>query len=337
MAKKPSRVKVSRKKIILLTSIIFAVGIFMLFFNILLTSPNKGQIIASGEKDSVIEEPQQQSEDVIPPVTIPVPDDEPKLPEQVIVPPPEKPPVEQPDVKQPDVTQPPKEEITVPVKTKSGKLVFVFDDGGNNVNQVIPFTKLPFPITVAVLPGLPGTAETARLVRESGKELFLHQPMQAMDLSINPGPGAVLPDMTTGEAAQIVRQNIAQLAPVSGMNNHEGSLITSDRQLMGAVLDVCIDNDILFLDSRTTSATVVSSVALERGIDIQQRDIFLDNTQDEDDIRAMIQKGLDIADEKGFAIMIGHVWTPSLPGILSEMYPTLTAQGYTFTTPSALY
>ena len=77
--------------------------------------------------------------------------------------------------------------------------------------------------------------------------------------------------------------------------------------------------------------------ALERGMTILERDIFLDNIQDKAEIIAMVNKGLEIADKKGYAIMIGHVWCKDLAAILTELYPNLKAQGYTFLTLEELY
>ncbi|HEY9054020.1 MAG TPA: divergent polysaccharide deacetylase family protein, partial [Rectinemataceae bacterium] len=38
-------------------------------------------------------------------------------------------------------------------------LIFVIDDAGYSMAQLEPFLKLPFPITIAVLPGVPHSAE----------------------------------------------------------------------------------------------------------------------------------------------------------------------------------
>ena len=120
------------------------------------------------------------------------------------------------------------------------------------------------------------------------------------------------------------------------MNNHEGSLITADRKLIGAVLDVCIDEKIIFLDSRTSSQTQAPLAAMERGMHIWERDVFLDNSPDVTEMKAMIKRGLAIADKKGYAVMIGHVQTPALAKLLREMYADLRAQGYVFTTLSRM-
>ena len=221
-------------------------------------------------------------------------------------------------------------------KSSGAKLVFVFDDAGHNLNQLEPFLKLPFKVVIAVLPGLPHSAEAAAAARKAGKQVILHQPMQAVNLSVDPGPSAIKPDMHTYEIEALVRKNLAEIGPVVGLNNHEGSLITATQSAIGAVLDVCKADGIFFLDSRTNAETKAPQAAQERGMKIYERDIFLDNEPGRDDIIAMIKKGLAVADKKGHAIMIGHIWSDGLAAIISEMYPELVAQGYVFTDISGL-
>lgn len=230
-------------------------------------------------------------------------------------------------------------DYTIPAARPGATLVFVLDDGGQNLSDLQHYLNLPFPVAVAVLPQLSHSVETARRVRASGRhELLLHQPMQAVNLSVNPGPGAITPSMTTTEIDAIVRKNLLEIGPVAGMNNHEGSLITESKVKIGKVLEICQKQGIFFLDSRTTTATAAPQAALELGARIWERDVFLDNTQKRADILEQIQRGLAVANKKGYAIMIGHVWSGSnLAQIMQELYPVLKAQGYSFSTVGGLY
>lgn len=222
------------------------------------------------------------------------------------------------------------------VPAKNGAvLCVVFDDGGQNVSQLKKCVALPFPVTVAVLPRLAHSAESARIVRQSKNEVILHQPMQAMNLNVNPGAGAIKPEMTENEVFATLSQNIAEIAPIAGMNNHEGSLITENEVLVSFILQAASEKGIYFLDSRTSSATKVPSVAMEMGMGWYQRDIFLDNQKTRENYLAELKKGLDIANKKGHVIMIGHVWSAeSLPAFLEEAYPELALKGYRFATVS---
>jgi ribosomal protein S20 len=221
-------------------------------------------------------------------------------------------------------------------KAKNGAtLVFVFDDGGQKVSDLKEFLKLPFPITVAVLPKLQYSVESANLVRQSGNELILHQPMQAINRSVNPGPGAIKPEMSEDEVRSLLFSNINEIGPVAGMNNHEGSAITADIEKMAVVLKTASDCGIFFLDSRTNVNTVVPLVAKEMGYNYYERNIFLDNEKTRENALMELKKGLDIANKKGSAIMIGHVWSADfLPALLKELYPELVKNGYKFSVVS---
>ena len=230
-------------------------------------------------------------------------------------------------------------DYTIPPARSGATLTFVFDDGGQNLSDLQHYLNLPFPVDVAVLPQLQHSVESARRVRSSGRhELLLHQPMQARNLSVNPGPGAISPSMTTTDIDAVVRKNLAEIGPVSGLNNHEGSLITESQIKVGKVIEICQQQGIFFLDSRTSANTTAPQAALELGVKIWERDVFLDNTQNRADILEQIQRGLEVANRKGYAIYIGHVWSGSnLAQILQELYPVLKSQGYIFSTVGGLY
>jgi polysaccharide deacetylase 2 family uncharacterized protein YibQ len=210
--------------------------------------------------------------------------------------------------------------------------VFVFDDAGHNLKQLEPFLRLPFPCTIAVLPGLEYSGETARRIRAAGKEAILHQPMQAINRSKDPGPGAITEGMSPDRIKATVRKNLAEVWPVVGINNHEGSLITAEDEAMRAVLAVAREKGIYFLDSRTNAKTRAPAIAREMKMTIWERAVFLDNAQDRASIEEAVNGGLKLAEKKGAAIMIGHIWSADLADVLSEMYPELVSQGYSLST-----
>jgi polysaccharide deacetylase 2 family uncharacterized protein YibQ len=209
----------------------------------------------------------------------------------------------------------------------------VIDDAGNNLRELDAFLNLPFPLTIAVLPGLPYSAEAARRIRAAGKEVFLHQPMEALGAR-DPGPGAIYAGMSAEKVRAILEQNLAELGPVAGMNNHQGSRITMDETIMETVLLVCREKGIYFLDSRTTADTAAPVAARRLGIMIGERDVFLDNIQDKAAMIRSVHEGLIRAEKKGAAVMIGHVWSSELASVLEELYPELAEQGYSLSTIS---
>jgi polysaccharide deacetylase 2 family uncharacterized protein YibQ len=203
----------------------------------------------------------------------------------------------------------------------------------NNLQELEPFLQFPGPLTIAVLPGLPHSVETSRRIRAAGKELILHQPMEAIG-GQDPGPGAIYSGMEPGEIRAIVERNLAEVGPVAGMNNHQGSKITIDGLAVKTLLTVCREQGIYFLDSRTTADTVVPEVAKTLEMKIGERDVFLDNIQQKAAMIHSVEDGLRKLIKKPSAIMIGHTWSPELAAVLAELYPDLVKQGYSFATLS---
>ncbi|WP_296325983.1 divergent polysaccharide deacetylase family protein [Treponema sp. UBA3813] len=234
----------------------------------------------------------------------------------------------------------PRNRFDLPPASNGATVVIIIDDAGRSVENTKRYASLPFPITIAVLPKLSQSRACADAIRAAGKEVILHQPMQSMNLNLDPGPGKITADMSTYEIAQIVKQNLLELGPgVKGMNNHEGSLITSNVIKIGAVLEVCNEMGVYFLDSRTTAVTQAPQAALERDMHIfEKAGPYLDNDIDRAKMLERMRETLAYANRHGRAIVIGHVdkSVKILPDLLSEMYPEMKAAGYRFATPSML-
>ncbi len=218
----------------------------------------------------------------------------------------------------------------VPAK-KVADVYIVLDDGGHNLNQLQPFLDLDFPLTIAVLPDLAYSKESALRTTKSNKTLILHQPMQAINLSTDPGPSAILPEMTAEQIRSLLTKNLDSLGIKIGLNNHEGSLITADPFAMKVVMQVCKERGMFFLDSRTNAKSVCKSVANEYGVKFYERNTFLDNTPNQEDMIAMFKSGIEVAKKNGSVIMIGHVWSgKNLADVLQKMYDEYYPQGFIF-------
>jgi polysaccharide deacetylase 2 family uncharacterized protein YibQ len=264
--------------------------------------------------------------------SMPVSQETPSSPVAVVVPLPNTLPPESPTppyTVTSSMTKPP------PTHEHRGTLIFVIDDAGNNLYELEPFLRFPGPLTIAVLPGLPYSAEAARQIRAAGKEVILHQPMEAIG-GQNPGPGAIYVGMPPQEIQAMVERNLAEIGPVAGMNNHQGSKVTMDVTAMEIILTLCRNQGIYFLDSRTIADTVAPIVAAQMGIKIGERHVFLDNIQDKASMIQYVDVGLQKARQQGIAVMIGHTWSSELAGTLTELYPNLIKGGYSLSTLSQI-
>lgn len=235
----------------------------------------------------------------------------------------------------PPIVSPASKKEVFPPAINGARLAVVFDDAGGDVPSCKYCLALPFPITVAVMPGLSHSRECADAARAAGAEVLLHQPMQAQNLNIKPGVLAVTPSMSAKEAASLVVSNMVSLGQVAGVNNHEGSLITENTAVMAAIMKAAQEKGAYFLDSRTTSGTKAGNASSVTGIPYYERDVFLDNSHDKEAIVEQVRRALDIANRDGAAIMIGHVRADDiLADTLKEIAPLLRDAGYVFCTVS---
>lgn len=225
-----------------------------------------------------------------------------------------------------------------PAQTMGGRapqLVVVIDDVGYDAGLLTPFLSFSDKMTFAVLPALNDSVISAEIIRTSGQEVILHLPLESQG-GIEPGPGTIRDEMPDQEVRDLLRRNLQDVPGLVGVNNHMGSAGTQDTRLMNLILDELKKQNLFFLDSRTTAETVAPRVAAEIGMTIVERDIFLDNQNDRESIRQAVLQGLDTANKRGYAVMIGHIWTETLAEVLIDMYPAILESGYEFNNLSSI-
>jgi polysaccharide deacetylase 2 family uncharacterized protein YibQ len=188
---------------------------------------------------------------------------------------------------------------------------------------------------VAVLPRLPNSEESARRVLAAGKELILHQPMEAIG-GQDPGPGAILHSTLPGDIAAIVEGNLATVPGAQGINNHMGSAVTTRPELLGPVLELAKRRGIYYLDSLTIPGTATEEVARRENMSYWERSVFLDNSPDHASILRALDEGKKKAESGSPAVMIGHIWSTELASTLQELYPLLVEEGFSLSTISRL-
>ena len=87
---------------------------------------------------------------------------------------------------------------------------------------------------------------------------------------------------------------------------------------MDEVLNYFAKEDLIFLDSLTSSKSIVVERANVLSVPVKKRDIFLDNVQDVQAIRAQIAKVVRIAERRGEAIAIGHPYPETIEALRLE-------------------
>ncbi len=184
--------------------------------------------------------------------------------------------------------------------------VIVDDFGYFNNRRVREFLALDVPFTVSVIPGLEHSEKICRQAREAGKEVICHIPMEPEK---NGGDQGDIPlvrtAMSSGEIRNVVEKALESTPGVIGMNNHMGSKATADMRVMDSVMKVCSRKKLFYVDSYTTSKSVVAEAAKKAGVRTLRNDLFLDNKGE--DVRENMRKAISIASRKGSMTVIMHI------------------------------
>lgn len=189
----------------------------------------------------------------------------------------------------------------------SGKLAVIVDDCGYDMSSVRTLLNTGLPLNFAVLPYKPYSSDVLEMIKSDGRVAMLHLPMEPVDRSaMSEGSSTICTDMSKDKILELTRKAINSLPGVSGVNNHQGSKATADSATMTTVLQELRNQDLFFVDSRTSSKSVARDKAVAMGVPTARNDIFLDNSSDVQAIRKQIYKAMDIAEKNGSAIAICH-------------------------------
>lgn len=222
----------------------------------------------------------------------------------------------------------PAERVPVRVAGPGGpRVAIVIDDMGHDRSRLTEIISLDMSITVAVLPGRRFSEEIAESAYAAGLEVIVHLPMEPVDSEKNdPGDGALYTRMTPEEVRSGVIGALRGVPHATGVNNHMGSLFTSNERLMREVIEVVRERGIFFLDSRTTPGSVGYSLTREMGARGAARSVFLDNERKVDYITERLDELVRIAGKNGSAIAIGHPYPETIEA-LRKAVPAIEARG----------
>lgn len=188
-------------------------------------------------------------------------------------------------------------------KRPKPKLCIIIDDMATR-EQVKALKATGLKLTPSFFPPDSTHPKTPILAREF--EFFMvHLPLSAQHYA-----NEELQTLYTSDTYEYILAEIARIKrSFSGLkfiNNHTGSLFTSDTQAMRRLFRALQKHELVFVDSVTTSTTKGAFVAKEFNQKPIKRDIFLDNDNKTPAIKDKIKEAVQIAHKKGFAIAIAH-------------------------------
>lgn len=231
----------------------------------------------------------------------------------------------------------------IPVKPKpkpkaaveGARIVLILDDVGFDHQPLAPAMEIDPNLNFAVLPNSRNAHDVATTLHARGFEVLCHLPMEPEGYpKVSPGDGAVLTTMSDAEIARATRANIGAVPFARGVNNHMGSRATADRRVMTDVLQ-SLPEGMYFIDSKTTGSSVAAALAHSMRVKTASRSVFLDDIQNDAEIRKQLAELEQAAAQRGVAVGIGHMY-PSTIRVLTAEAPALRKRGIRFVRASAV-
>lgn len=188
------------------------------------------------------------------------------------------------------------------ISTTKPKLAIIIDDMVSK-EQVVAIKKLKLKLNPSFFPPYKNHTHTPKLATEF-EFYMVHLPLEALNFThkmpfLSPKDSEAKIEKTI----QDIKENFKNLKYI---NNHTGSLFTSDAEAMRKLFEALEKHQLKFVDSRTAPHSKVPQIAKEFQKIYIKRDIFLDNEENVNYTKNQIKKVVELAQKKGFAIAIGH-------------------------------
>ena len=208
------------------------------------------------------------------------------------------------------------------------RIGIIIDDLGWNKEIVKEIEKINRPITVSILPYAPYSKDVFQEIKKNNSiEMLLHLPLEPRPPFRSFDKGVLKTDMSNDEITRQFYEELKDFYPgVKGINNHEGSLFTSDEEKMRILLEAIQSKNLFFVDSMTAKQSKGYILAKGMGIKTAKRDVFLDNQSDPQYIEGQIRELVETARKQGKAIGIGHARKNTV-AVLKDILPELEKEG----------
>ena len=214
------------------------------------------------------------------------------------------------------------------------KVAIVIDDLGYRATDYRALA-LPGNITFSILPHTPFGKKIALQAHAKNKDVFLHIPMEAEN-GKKLGPGGLTASMGEADIHNRLRDALAETPFALGINNHMGSKLTKLYQPMAWTMGFLKEHQLLFLDSKTCIQSQAEQAAIDLGVPVKNRHVFLDNQLDEAYITQQFEYLISQAKANEVAIAIAHPH-PETMLYLTKLIPTLAQRNIALVSLSSLY
>lgn len=184
------------------------------------------------------------------------------------------------------------------------RLVIIIDDVAYK-HQADAIKAVNLKLTPSFFPATSAHPETPVLARRFSFYM-IHLPMQALGGFKGAEIGTLTVDDDYEKIAKKLQSIKRDFPNLKYINNHTGSRFTSDAAAMDRMMRAMRDENLIFVDSKTTSPTKVYGAAKKYSMPYIARDVFLDHDGSKAAVRKQLKYAVELAKKRSYAIAIGH-------------------------------
>lgn len=219
---------------------------------------------------------------------------------------------------------------------KKKSICIILDDYGYHDTSSI-LLSLPFKISVSILPNLPFSKKGFELF-SSSKNItpMLHIPMQSLNNLVK---GENLEIKETDSEEEIYRKLDIFFSeiPAKYANNHMGSRISLNENIVKIILAYLYNKGVRFVDSHTINNSLFVPIGKQMGYPVFENNLFLDYDDEKDLAEKEFRKGLVLLKSRDFIIIIGHNTKPQTLLFLQQLKDKSYFNNYNFISVRELF
>ncbi len=189
----------------------------------------------------------------------------------------------------------------------SGKIAIIIDDFGYRSDHFVnAFFEMPYPITIAIIPGTEFAKQMAEKANQAGLNVLIHLPMEPLQGEVENKGYTIFTGMSQEEIDSTVKRALDNVPGAIGINNHMGSKATVNRTTMQRLMRSLKNRNLLFIDSITNRNSVAYQQALQAKVPTLQLTTYIDNPEKNMQLGTIMRTIVSRLSPESPAVLIGH-------------------------------
>lgn len=181
--------------------------------------------------------------------------------------------------------------------------------GQNRRTTEDAINTLPSDVTLAFSPYGQDLQASTEEARRAGHELLVLVPMEPLDYPVNdPGPHSLLTTLSPADNIDKLHYVMSRFQNYVGLMNDMGSRFSASEESLRPIMSDLQRRGVIFVDARTTGATIIPGVARFYGVPTVSNSRYIDNVASASEIDRYLAELEDLARARGTAVGIGRAY-----------------------------